>query len=175
MSIHQGRGLLLLLLAGCANGEPARESAAARTERPAQAGATPSEGGTQQALAAIRAANLDSESSVEALRMVRFTEAGTRAAREFLASGGGDDDPLWAAAWLYASAATDTAPLVPLLDNRDASIRVMAAAALAALEHEGGIAVLRKERGNTEPLRGSEPPITIAACSELTLERYAGR
>jgi hypothetical protein len=164
MSIHQGRGLLLLLLAGCANGEPARESAAA----------APAAGGAGQPLAAIRAADLDSEATLSALRLARFTEAGTRAARDFLTSGG-DGDPLWAAAWLYASAATDTAPLVPLLDNRDASVRVMAAAALAALEHEGGIAVLRKERGNTATLRGSEPPITIAAFSELTLERYAGR
>ena len=87
---------------------------------------------------------------------------------------GGEGDPLWAATWIYASAA-DPAPLVPLLDSRDASVRVMAAAALAALEHPGGIEVLKAERRNPAPLRGSEPPITIAAFSELSLERYTGR
>ena len=167
MSIHHGRGLVLLLLAACSSGEPARESGA----RPAEA-AVP--GGADRAMAAIRAADLDSEATLEALRVVRFTEAGTRAARDFLASGG-EGDPLWAATWIYASAAADTAPLVPLLDSRDASVRVMAAAALAALEHPGGIEVLKAERRNPAPLRGSEPPITIAALSELSLERYTGR
>lgn len=174
MSIHQGRGLLLALLAGCSNGEPARESAPQSGARPEPAAAAPAAAGADQAMAAIRAAHLDSDNSVEALRVVRLTEAGTRAARDFLASGG-DGDPLWAATWLYASAATDTAPLVPLLNSRDASIRVMAAAALAALEHQGGIDVLKAERRNAAPLRGSEPPITIAAFSELTLERYTGQ
>ena len=169
MSIHQGRGLVLLLLAACAGGEPARESGA----RPAEAAAAPA-GGSDHAMAAIRAADLDSEATIEALRVVRFTEAGTRAARDFLASGG-EGDPLWAATWLYASAASDTAPLVPLLESRDASVRVMAAAALSALEHPGGIAALRAERRNRAPLRGSEPPINVAAFAELSLERYAGR
>ena len=168
MSIHHGRGLVLLLLAACSSGEPARESGA----RPAEAAAAP--GSADQATAAIRAADLDSEATLEALRVVRFTEAGTRAARDFLASGG-EGDPLWAATWLYASAASDTAPLVPLLESRDASVRVMAAAALAALEHPGGIAALRAERRNQAPLRGSEPPITVAAFAELSLERSAGR
>lgn len=173
MSIHQGRGLLLVLLAGCSNGEPARESAPQSGSRPEQAAAAPA-GGTDQAMAAIRAADLDSEAALAALRAVRFAEAGTRGARDLLPSGG-DGYPLWAATWLYASAATDTAPLVPPLNSRDASIRVMAAAALAALEHQGGIEVLKAERRNAAPLRGSEPPITIAAFSELTLERYTGR
>ena len=173
MSIHHGRRLLLVLLAGCSNGEPARESAPQSGSTPEQA-AVPAGSGTDQAIAAIRAADLDSEAAVAALRVVRFTEAGTRAARDFLAAGG-DGDPLWAATWLYASAATDTAPLVPLLNSRDASVRVMAAAALAALEHQGGIDVLKAERRNAAPLRGSEPPLTIAAFSELTLERYTGQ
>jgi hypothetical protein len=169
MSIHQECGLVLLLLAACSGGEPARDSGA----RAAPAVAAPS-GGADQAMAAIRAADLDSQATMEALRVARFTEAGTRAARDFLASGG-EGDPLWAATWLYASAASDTVPLVPLLESRDASVRVMAAAALAALEHPGGVAALRAERENQAPLRGSEPPITVAAFAELSLERYAGR
>jgi len=172
MSTHHGRRLLLALLAGCSNGEPARESAQSNS-RPEQAFAAESGNGADRAMAAIRAADLDSEAAVAALRVVRFTEAGTRAARDFLAADG-DRDPLWAATWLYASAATDTAPLVPLLKSRDASVRVMAAAALAALEHQGGVDVLKAERRNAAPLRGSEPPLTIAAFSELTLERYTG-
>lgn len=155
MSIHQGCGLLLVLLAGCSGGQPARESAPEATPGPAAAG-------------------LDPDPTLSALRVVRFTEARARAAREFLASGG-DGDPLWAATWLYASTATDTAPLVPLLTHRDPSVRVMAAAALAALEHPGAVEVLRAERRNTGPLRGSEPPITIADFSVLTLERYTGQ
>ena len=160
MSIHKGRGLLLALIAGCSGSEPAA---------PAPAG-----GGAEQATAALRAAQLDSEAAVSALRAVRFTEARTRAAHDFLVSRG-DGDPLWAATWLHASAVTDTTPLVPLLNSRDASIRVMAAAALAALEHPGALEVLQAERRNAAPLRGSEPPISIAAFSELTLDRYADR
>ena len=157
MSIQECRGLLLALLAACADAEPTRESAL-----PSPSAARPTE--------AISAAGLDSEAGVLAFRVARFAEARTRGARDFLASGG-DGDPLWAAAWLYAFS-IDTTPLVPLLTHRDPSVRVMAAAALAALEHPGGMEVLRAERRNQTPLRGAEPPLTIAKFSEHVLDAH---
>ena len=119
----------------------------------------------------IETANLANDDTINALEGVRFTPAGEVAARAILASTA-DGDVLWAATWVYASSATDPGPLVPLLANADASIRVMAAATLIALGDRAGFAVLATSLPDTGQLRGSVPPMGIGSFALFTLSRY---
>lgn len=119
----------------------------------------------------IEAADLGTADSINALEGVRFTQAGEEAARAVLASGA-TGDVLWAATWVYASSATDPGPLVPLLDNADASIRAMAAATLVALGDRAGFAVLAALLPETGQLQGSAPPLSIGSFALSTLSRY---
>ena len=118
----------------------------------------------------IEAADLGNEQTIDALEGIRFTPAGEEAARAVLTSSA-SGDVLWAATWVYASSATDPAPLAPFLQNADASIRAMAAATLVARGDQSGfdaLAGLLAEAGN---LRGSSPPISIGGFAAFTLSR----
>ena len=123
------------------------------------------------AASAIDAAKTGDPVSMGTLQSLRFTDTGTQAARQRIEAGA-TGDALWAATWLYATAGTDPAPLVPLLTNEDSTIRVMAAAALMALGSEDGFDVLVDAISSDDQLRGSEPPTTVARFAARTLDRY---
>ena len=119
----------------------------------------------------IEAADLGNDVTINAIEGVRFTPAGEEAARAVLASSA-SGDALWAATWVYASSAADPAPLGPLLNNADASIRAMAASALVALGEDSGFAVLAASVSDADRLRGSVPPLAIGSFALSTLSRY---
>ena len=121
----------------------------------------------------IEAADLARPETIDALGAVRFTRAGGEAARAVL-SAGGSTDVLWAAVWVYASAAGDPATLKPILQNGDPSLRVMAAAAVIASGDRDGFTVLRDALGDDSSLAGSHPPLTISGFAVATLFQYAG-
>ena len=123
------------------------------------------------ARAAIEAAKLDDSASLEAVARFRFTKPGADAARQVLAAGG-QVDALWAAIWVYASAAADPAPLKPYLTNGEPSLRVMAAAALVASGDRDGFPVLRDSVADDTALVGSDPPATISGFAVSTLFEY---
>jgi len=110
----------------------------------------------------IEAADLGNDETINAIEGVRFTPAGEEAARAVLASSASGD----------ASSAADPAPLGPLLNNADASIRAMAASALVALGEDSGFAVLAASVSDADRLRGSVPPLAIGSFALSTLSRY---
>jgi hypothetical protein len=119
----------------------------------------------------IEAADLSNEATIDALAGIRFTPAGKQAARDVLAAGA-SGDVLWAATWVYASSAQDPAPLLPLLQNTDPTIRALSAAALVALGERAGFAALRASVPSVDPLRGSLPAMTVGDFAVATLTRY---
>ena len=123
------------------------------------------------ASAPIRAADLADDSSIDVVAECRFTLVGLEAAREALAAGG-TRDQLWAAVWLYATSGTDPEPLLPMLGAEDASIRVMAAAALLRLGEPGALEVLGAAVTDADTLLGSLPPLTISAYVQTNLGRF---
>ena len=120
------------------------------------------------AVALIDAANLAEDSTISPIQGIRFTAAGTLAACGRLADGA-TGDALWAAAWVYATAGTDPAPLLPLLSNDDPTIRVIAAAGLASLGRAEGLDSLVQLISVDAGLRGSLPPVTVARFAAYTL------
>ncbi len=130
-------------------------------------------GGTDAARSAIEATDISKPETIGALERIRFTNAGTQAARGVLQAGA-EGDALWGATYVYATSGTDPAPLVPLLQNEDATIRVMAAAALVSLGEPAGFDALVKAVSLDEPLRGSLPPESVSGFATFTLTRYTG-
>jgi len=126
-----------------------------------------------QAHQVIDATDLSDPATIAAVEKIRFTDGGVQAAREAIEAGA-DGDPLWAATWVYATSGTNPAPLQPLLQNGDPSIRVMAAAALVSLGEPAAFDVLVSAVATGEPLRGSFPPQSISAFATFTLSRYTG-
>ena len=145
-----------------------------QTARPsADQTARPSAADVAAARQKIASADLGNPDTIDKLEGVRFTPAGEQAAREVLASASASGrDALWAATWVYASSATEPAPLRPLLENGDASIRTMAAAALVALGDRSGFGALEASLSDADQLRGSHPPISIGGFTLYTLSRY---
>ncbi|HSO30499.1 MAG TPA: hypothetical protein VLS28_11390 [Candidatus Sulfomarinibacteraceae bacterium] len=125
------------------------------------------------AAAMIDATDLDDSETIAALQGIRFTDAGTAAARAAI-EGGAKGDELWAATWVYASFATDPEPLLAPLGADDPSTRLMAAAGLVSLGRLEGFDVLVGELSSPDWLAGSHPPTTIARFAAHTLERYTG-
>ena len=119
----------------------------------------------------IEASDLADPQTLNAIEGIRFTPAGEEASRGILASSP-SGDILWAATWVYASSGTDAAPLIPLLENGDPSIRAMAAAALLALGERSAFAVLGAALSAGDHLRASKPPRSIGAFVVFTLSRY---
>ena len=121
----------------------------------------------------IEAANLVEPETLDSIAACRFTVEGFHAARDVLAAGG-SDDVIWAAIWVYAPGAWDPAPLRPILERDDPTLRVLAAAGLVALGDETGFDVLAAQTTNRDHLSGSEPPIPIREFVVGTLYRYVG-
>jgi hypothetical protein len=108
----------------------------------------------------IEAADLSNDATIAEIGSVRFTAAGEQAARDVLAAGG-SDDVVWAAVWVYGSAASDPAPLRPFAVSQDLSIRAMAAAVLISLGDPSGFPALEAPLTDEDQLRGSRPPVSI--------------
>ena len=151
--------------------QTALPSAEPTASGPAEQTAMPSDADVTAARQKIESADLGSPKTIDELEGVRFTAAGEQAARDVLASASGRD-ALWAATWVYASSATEPAPLRPLLENGDASIRTMAAAALVALGDRSGFGALEASLSDADQLRGSHPPISVGGFTLDTLSRY---
>jgi hypothetical protein len=125
------------------------------------------------ARARIDAARLDDPASIAAVDSIRFGDGAAAAAAEALADGA-QGDARWAATWVYASSGTDAAPLRPLLDDADLSVRAMAAAALVAWGDPLGIPALGGLAGESGLLRGSIPPVSVSSYAAGTLARFVG-
>jgi hypothetical protein len=123
--------------------------------------------------AILKAAKLGEPESLGALEGIRFTATGTQAAAALLA-GGASGDELWAATYVYASSATDPAPLLSVAGSAtaSASVRAMASAALLSLGKAEGFAPLVAVLGAAGPMEGAEPPEGAWEFAARTLERY---
>jgi hypothetical protein len=119
----------------------------------------------------IDAADLSDDASVSTVGQLLFTDAGTIAARQRLEEGV-SGDALWAATWVYVTAGTDPEPLLRLVDNDDASVRVLAAAGVMSLGRVEGFDALQASINSADQLRGSHPPLTVARFAAVTLSRY---
>jgi hypothetical protein len=119
----------------------------------------------------IEAADLTDAETLDEIGALRFSALGEQAARDVLGSGA-PDDALWAAAWVYASSASDPEPLRPLLVHTDTSIRVIAAGALVSLGDPAGFEPLGALLTDDDQLAGSHPPVSIGSFATQTLSRY---
>jgi hypothetical protein len=172
--------VLIAILAACGGAEP---SAGASASGPANPGESPTTSDAQPpartpdpaavaaARTAIDATRLADADSVTAVDAIRSTRAAAQAAADALAAGA-DGDARWAATWVYASSGRDPAPLRALLEDADASIRAMAAAALLALGDRDGAATLAALIPLDDELRGSRPPLALGAFAAGSLDRY---
>lgn len=136
-------------------------------------GSAPDASAIASARQRIEGSDLTDPASLSAIDEIRFSAEGAAAAREALTRGATGDE-LWAAVWVYGTSGEDPTPLLPLLDDGDVSVRVMAAAAVVARGELAGFEVLVAELENAEPLSGSEPPQTVWEFALTTLERYTG-
>ena len=153
-------GLLLVagVTAGCSSA-PATTANAARTAD----ARTPDQ--------VIRATTIADPASMNALSGTRFRPGAAAAAATILA-GHPTGDLLWAATWVYASVGADAAVLTPLLADPDPTIRLIAASALMSLGDRSGFSVIAASLPVADPMRGSEPVISIGAFASTRLERY---
>ena len=103
----------------------------------------------------------------------RSDAALVQAAGEALARGVSGPE-LWAATWIWVNEGFDPAPLLPLLADADASIRVMAATGLIARGRSEGFAPLIDELSNESMLVGQEPPTAAWAAAAESLVRFTG-
>jgi hypothetical protein len=142
---------LAIGLLGCDNPKPT--ASAAITDPPAAV--APSDCANR-----IAAVKLDVVATIDAVDACRFTSEGAAAAQAAIASGA-SGSALWAAVWVYAASGSDPAPLKPLATTSDASVRVMAGAALISFGDATGFDALRQSLTNGDDLEGSAPPIAI--------------
>ena len=119
----------------------------------------------------IRAAKFDTPASMTALSGARFRPGAAAAAATILASHP-TGDLLWAATWVYASVGADAPVLTPLLADPDPTIRLMAASALVSRGDRSGFAVIAASLPMADPMRGSDPVISLGAFASTRLERY---
>jgi hypothetical protein len=170
--------ILVGVMAACAGTPPSAVGSAAPspTESPTTIESQPPPGDDPAAIAAARtaieAADLADADTLTAIDAIRYTRAAAQAAADVLAAGT-SGDARWAATWVYASAGHDPAPLRPLLDgDDDASVRAMAAAALLALGDRGGAETRAVLAASEDQLRGSRPPLSIAAYAAGSRARF---
>jgi hypothetical protein len=119
----------------------------------------------------IETADLNDDSTLDNISTLRFTQAGADAARAVLQAGA-SSDALWAALWVYSSAATDPAPVEPLLTNGDPSIVALAAATLVGFGDAAGLDPIRQALDADDFMSGAEPPLTLREFALETLARY---
>jgi len=79
---------------------------------------------------------------------------------------------LWAATWIWVNEGGDPGPLLPLLTNADANIRIMAATGLIARGRVEGFSPLIDELTDVSVLVGQEPPSTAWAAATTSLVRF---
>jgi hypothetical protein len=79
---------------------------------------------------------------------------------------------LWAATWIWVNEGDDPSPLLPLLTNADANIRIMAATGLIARGRVEGFAPLFDELTDVSVLVGQEPPSTAWVAATTSLVRF---
>jgi hypothetical protein len=118
----------------------------------------------------IAAVDLTKPETIDAARSCRWEAAGTEAAADVLGQTA-TRDQLWAAVWIYGTQGTDPAPLRPMLQNADPSVRTMAAGALIRLGERAAIDVLQASLSDDDVLAGSKPPVTISAFVVAALGR----
>lgn len=127
------------------------------------------------AVAAVRtlidSASLDDPETLDGLGAARFDDGAPDAAAAALADGV-TGDARWAAVWTYASAGTDPNVLRPVLEDPDATLRALAAAALAAWGDPAGIPVLADLAALDDRLAGSYPPTSVGEFAAGTLARF---
>jgi hypothetical protein len=119
----------------------------------------------------IEAAKLDDESTILDVDECRFTLEGEQAATAALAGSLGRD-ALWAAVWVYGSMARDPAPLLPLLNNSDPSVRVMSAGVVLALGRSEAFPILKASLSEPQFLAGSAPSLPVAQYAAGLLSRF---
>jgi hypothetical protein len=123
------------------------------------------------ARAAIDSADITDLGSIEALSAIRFTHEGAAAAAQAIRSGA-TGDSLWAATWIYGASGDDPSVLLPLLSSQDRTIQALAAAPLLAWGHKEAAALLVTLLSVDGIVHGSEPPVSIAAFADSTLDRF---
>jgi len=119
----------------------------------------------------VNEANVADLESISALSAIRFTDEGAAAAAQAIQSGA-TGDALWAAVWIYGAAGTDANVLLPLLSSTDPTIRALAAAPLLTWGRREAADELVKLLSVGGLVRGSEPPISLAAFADGTLARF---
>lgn len=118
--------------------------------------------------ARIAAVDLSKDATILAVDACRFTPGGRTAAQAALAAGA-TGGPLWAAVWVYGASGRDPAPLRPLLQASDASVRVMAAAGLVGFGDASGFESLRLALADGTALAASEPPTSVSSFAATVL------
>jgi hypothetical protein len=179
--------IVLLVGAGCSNTSSrstpttvAQTVADGSSSAPAESsgGTAPTDvsasGMTQQdAAAALSSFSFESDESQYAIHDHRSDAAMVQAAGAALSSGVSGPE-LWAATWIWVNEGNDVAPLLPLLADTDASVRIMAATGLIARGRSEGFAPLIDELNDSSMLVGQEPPTTAWAAAATSLVRFTG-
>jgi hypothetical protein len=119
----------------------------------------------------IESVNVSDDATIRATEACRFNPAGAEAASALLAAST-NLDTIWAALWVYSASGSDPAPVRPLAANPDPSVRAMAAATLIAFGDRSGLAAAQDLLTETEPMRGSLPPVAIGNYMVSTLVHY---
>jgi len=121
----------------------------------------------------LMAATFADPASLRALAGIRFSAPGVEAAAALL-HGGATGDTLWAATFVYASSATDPAPLRSVATDPAASaaVHAMAAAGLVGNGDVGGFPVLVASLGSADQMPSSDPPETTWEFAADVLERF---
>ncbi len=147
---------------------PANSSSSAATTSTVAAdnGMTP-----QDATAALSSFSFTNDDSQYTVHDHRSDTALVQAAGAALTAGVSGPE-LWAATWIWVNEGDDPAPLLPLLTNADASIRIMAATGLIARGRAEGFAPLIDELTDVSVLVGQEPPSTAWAAATTSLVRF---
>jgi hypothetical protein len=116
----------------------------------------------------IRAVDLATPETIDAVERCRFTDAGADAAKVVLTSNP-TSGARWAALWVYAASDADPGPLLPYLASDDPSVAAMAAATVVAFGDRAGFPGLAKALDATQRLDGSKPPMSIQAFAFASL------
>lgn len=123
------------------------------------------------AVAALSSFSFENDDAQYAVHDHRSDSALIQAAGAALTTGVSGPE-LWAATWIWVNEGGDPLPLLPLLTNADASIRIMAATGLIARGRVEGFAPLIDELNDPSILVGQEPPTTAWAAATTSLVRF---
>jgi hypothetical protein len=125
----------------------------------------------QDAAATLSSFSFDNDDAQYAVHDHRSDTAMVKAAGDALTAGV-TGPALWAATWIWVNEGDDPSPLLPLLTNADANIRIMAATGLIARGRVEGFAPLIDELTDVSVLVGQEPPSTAWVAATTSLVRF---